>query len=121
MAKISSADSKAFHALSIFYISVWAYVNTFFDDSRWLQTTPTLIDPYVKLEKSLERIQQDEIDGVTYKQVMHDFNSVEKLRSGLKEQDNKPDPNWFKQADKLRTYAQELGLRYAEMAAAPNV
>jgi len=70
----------------------------------------TLIDPYHVLEKSLERIRHDEIDGVTYKQAMRDFKSVEKLRSGLKEQDNKPDASWFKQAEKLRTYSQELGL-----------
>ena len=60
-------DVEVFNALSSFYISVWAYVNTFFDDSRWLQTFPTLIDPYVKLGKSLERIQHDKIDGVIYK------------------------------------------------------
>ena len=47
---------------------------------------------------------------------MLDFESVEKLRISLKEQGNKPDADWFKQAEKLRTYSQELGLRYAEMA-----
>ena len=122
MKQSSSANDKpmlngeAFNALSSFYVSVWAYMSTFFGDTRWLQTAPTIIDPYLMLEKSLERIQHDEIDGVTFKQVMRDFNNVEKLRRGLKEQDNKPDSNWFKQADKIRSYAQELGLRYAEMA-----
>ena len=38
----------------------------------------------------------------------------------LKEYAAIPLENWLKSADKLRTYAQELGLRYAEMAAAPN-
>jgi hypothetical protein len=109
-------NGEAFHALSSFYVSVWAYMNTFFDDTRWLQTASIQTDPYLLLEKSLERIRHDEIDGIAYKQVVHDFNVVEKLRESLDEQNNKPDSNWLSRAAKMRTYSQELGLRYAEMA-----
>jgi hypothetical protein len=112
---------NTFNDLSAFYINLWQYLNTFFNDSRWSQVHPngtSKVDRFHLLEASLERLRANQLDSTIDAQFEQDFARVEQI---LKEYEEVPLDTWFKQADKLRTYAQELGLRYAEMAAAPNV
>jgi hypothetical protein len=111
---------NTFNDLSAFYINLWQYLNTFFNDSRWSQVHPngtSKLDRFHLLESSLERLRSDQLDGTIDAQFEQDFALVEQM---LKEYDAVPLESWLKGADKLRTYAQELGLRYAEMAATSN-
>ena len=108
---------NTFNDLSAFYINLWQYLNTFFNDSRWSQVHPngtSKIDRYRLLESSLERLRADQLDRTIDAQFEQDFARVKEV---LNEYESVPLEIWLKSADKLRVYAQELGLRYAEMAA----
>ena len=112
-------NGEAFHSLSAFYINLWQYINTYFDDNRWLQmpaSDASKEDRYKLLGKSFDSLKRHEIDDSLAKQVKLDFTMVNRLRDEFEQRDRHPGKDWFKRADNLRVYSQELGLRYAELS-----
>lgn len=111
-------NATPFNVLSTFYTHLWQYLNTFFDDTRWLDMYPNGTSQqarYSLLEQSFAAIRDTEIDGTLYEQIRQDFAAAAALRQEF-EQKQPLSEDWFKQVDKLRSYAQDLGLRYTEMA-----
>lgn len=104
----------AFSRLSDFYITLWSYLNTFFDDTRWLNIhlngeTPT--ETFARLETTLQQL--DTLDDLLlHEHVQRDFNEVRSIRDSYIQS-----AEWLNRADHMRQYAQQLGLRYAQLAA----
>lgn len=118
-------NESTFDKLSAFYLDLWQYINTFFDDTRWSQINapekPEFEDRFAVLENSFAALQDEVTEPVMIEQVRRDIDSVVILRDEVLDAEHQPESDWFKRAEKLRAYAQELGLRYAEMAAGAKV
>jgi hypothetical protein len=113
-------NDNAFNDLSTFYLNLWQYLNTYFNDARWLQVHPngtSKQDRFHLLEASLEKLRADQLDSTIDAQFEQDFARVSEMRREYKDFASDEISDWLKRADKLRVYAQELGLRYAEMSA----
>jgi hypothetical protein len=115
-------NTSTFDLLSAFYLDLWQYINTFFNDTRWSQINapqkPEFRDRFAILEAGFARLRENVGDALMAEQVRHDFDAIRVMRAELNGQSGTPSEEWLRRADKLRTYAQEVGLRYAEMAAA---
>lgn len=116
---------STFDRLSVFYLDLWQYINTFFDDTRWSQINapekPEFGDRFAVLERSFAALEDEIADPVMSEQIRRDIDSVSTLRDEALDERHQPEAEWFHRAEKLRAYAQELGLRYAEMAAGAKV
>lgn len=124
-----------FNELSSFYISMWSYLNSFFDDTRWLNPYPngtSQADYFNDLRNQLQKLGQFR-DSAYLEQVQKDFGEVESLRETFPQSAfetwrgayRKMAPqssqvplvsDWFSRADQLRQYAQQLSLRYVQLA-----
>lgn len=116
-------DQELFNLLSAFYIDIWRYLNSFYDDSRWLQVYESEeIERSSRLD-NLQREYQDIINHNLYdtplgNQVNLDYNRIEQLSRDFSEFSTEQPlgEDWLARAETMRAYAQDLGLRYAEIA-----
>lgn len=114
-------NGRAFETLSEFYTDMWHFLNAFFDDARWAEVTPVSETPserFALLRDSFEHLHREEFDGALAKQIVYDFQEVMQLQQDFDDKHPQPGAEWFSRAEKMRTYSQELGLRYAEMSVA---
>jgi cysteinyl-tRNA synthetase len=118
---VPMARNEVFHNLSAFYIDMWQHMDAFFDDNRWLRLTDVksieeraehVKAGYAALGEKLHQ------DPHLAEFVKSDFKAVEALVREYLELHPERGSNWFKRADKLRSYLQMLGLRYAELSSA---
>jgi len=119
--------SEIFDKLSAFYLELWQHLDALFDDNRWLRpySVPDIDERshaiharYAALAAKLDK------DPIMAEQVRRDFEEVELLiqeylvlrlvRKSAREPEH--GSQWFRRADKMRSYLQELGLRYAGLA-----
>lgn len=110
--------SEMFSNLSTFYIDLWQHVDAFLDENRWLRVHPVLnINERVRvLEARYEALSSKIRDPTLAAQVSRDLEDVQVLTQNYIKQKPEPGSQWFRQAEKVRSYLQELGLRYAELA-----
>ena len=103
---------EIFNNLSKFYIGTWAYLGTLLDDNRWMQIAPSDHEERGRLEIYYQQvIKQVDIEALKV-QVQSDYERVEHLELKPAPQN----PEWRNEVDNLRDYAQDLGLKYAQMA-----
>ncbi|OFW44690.1 MAG: hypothetical protein A3J28_16630 [Acidobacteria bacterium RIFCSPLOWO2_12_FULL_60_22] len=109
-----------YNTLSAFYLELWRHLDGFFDENRWLRTdsVPPVDERLENLKSAYEAISSVKIGwGVPLaRQIRRDFEDVERLTKEYCLQKPQPCRKWFKDAEKMRSYCQELGLRYAELA-----
>jgi hypothetical protein len=114
--------SEMFSSVSAFYIDLWKHVDAFSDEHRWLHLTPipdltermrALKAGFTTLHSKLQAH-----DPMLAAQVASDLEEVQTLTHHYIAQQPQPGSPWFRQAAKMSTYLQELGLRYAELASA---
>jgi hypothetical protein len=115
------AKDRLFHNISAFYLAMWHHIDAFFDDNPWVRIAPVLsIDERVEDVRTSYAALSEKLDKDPHlaQQARSDFEAVEALVQEYLEQHPERGSNWFKRADKLRSYLQMLGLRYAELSSA---
>ena len=113
-------NDDTFNDLSAFYLNLWQYMNTFFNDSRWFQVHPngtSKLDRFELLQASLEKLRANDLGSTIDAQFEQDYDRVKQMIREYEDTNPESIVDWLKRADKIRLYAQDLGLRYAEMAA----
>ncbi|MBL8154844.1 MAG: hypothetical protein JNM70_11730 [Anaerolineae bacterium] len=114
-------------SLSDFYTDLWGYLNTFFNDTRWLDAHPNGTSPtdrFSLLEKSFADLQAERLSVAERRRADQDFEAARHLREEFatlmtrpRAKDDAAYSRWLKEAEQLRSHAQELGLRYADRTA----
>jgi len=115
--------SAMFGKLSAFYIGLWQQLDAFWPDNRWLrlQPVPDLETRLQSLRTAYLELKELVSEPVLAQQIKSDLRTVEALTKRYMQEEPRPESQWFKEAGKMRSYLQELGLRYAELASTEAV
>ena len=116
MANDLTIESEACGSVSAFYLALWAHVDAFSDQSRWLRAseTPSTRERAAELSKRFERLQMMKIDHLLMLSISNEFNTTLRLAEEFLER-GATDVALRHQVEDWKATLQNLGLEFARL------
>jgi len=114
--QFQTPEREMYGSVSAFYLALWAHVDAFSDQSRWLRAseTPSTQERAAELSKQFEALQEMKIDQLLMSSISNEFNTTLRLADEFLER-GATDVALRRQVEDWKATLQNLGLEFARL------
>ena len=114
--QFQTPEREMYGSVSAFYLALWAHVDAFSEQSRWLRAseTPSTQERAAELSKQFEALQEMKIDHLLMSSISNEFNTTLRLADEFLER-GATDVALRRQVEDWKATLQNLGLEFARL------